>query len=213
MLHGDGKMEYLVLNPETSTSGTYYWTASYSEGQESAEWYFPNSEGIDVYEDRMYFVSKEIYTMFILELDSNTYTSHSTSNGAFEGQPDQIERLCGADDDLLYFTEDGGDYAGVHARDLNGNFITILESYQYSDEVSGLSKFSKLLQLKRKFTSFNRLYFVSGFDPSGKHMYISYQDDGLLFDITRTDGLSFGAKVLNVKHHKKKRRLDPVRRS
>ena len=29
------------------------------------------------------------------------------------------------------------------------------------------------------------------FSPDGKHMYFAYQGDGILFDVTRTDGLTF----------------------
>lgn len=147
MLHGDGRIEYLVLEPETRSSGTYYWSSSRSDGRRSAARYFPNGEGIDVYEDRLYFIAKEVYTLFILELDGNTYTSYSTRDGLFQGEPDQLVRITGANDGLLYFTEDGGDYAGVHARDDNGNFFTILESYRYEDEVTGLSKSSKSILL------------------------------------------------------------------
>lgn len=121
--------------------------------------------------------------LFILDLDLMTYESHSTDNGLFNGQPDQIVRIfddnsADADDTLVYFTEDGGQLAGVHARNIQGQYITILESYKYTDETTGLS-----------------------FSPDAKHFYVAYQDNGMLFDITRTDGLPFHAKTLNVKYH------------
>jgi hypothetical protein len=32
-------------------------------------------------------------------------------------------------------------------------------------------------------------------------MYVAYQDNGVLFDVTREDGLAFDAKSLDVKYH------------
>jgi hypothetical protein len=178
MLHGEGEITFLVFYPESSDSGSFEWSTSESDGQKSAEKYFPNSEGIDVSGDELYFISKEIKTMYILKLDEGTYTRHSTRSGLFSGEPDQIVRLTESEEDLLYFTEDGGKYAGIHARNRRGQYLTILESYKYDDETTGLS-----------------------FSPDNMHMYIAYQDNGLLFDITRMDGLPFTAKVLNVKYH------------
>ena len=33
------------------------------------------------------------------------------------------------------------------------------------------------------------------FSPNGMHMYFAYQQDGYVFDVTRTDGLSFFAST------------------
>lgn len=130
----------------------------------------------------MYFISKQLRKLFILNLDDFTYTSQSTKSGLFGGQPDQVNRFFASSDnfdaDLMYFTEDGGTYAGIHARNHQGKYFTILESHKYADETTGLS-----------------------FSPNGKHMYVAYQDNGLLFDITRRDGLPFFARTLNVKFH------------
>jgi sugar lactone lactonase YvrE len=137
-------------------------------------------EGIDVLANQLFFVSKVRKRLYILNLDDLTYTSSTTQRGLFDGQPDQLQRFIGTDgDELLYFTEDGGSEAGIHCRNDLGQFVTILESPVYpGDETTGLA-----------------------FSPDGKHMYLSYQDAGLLFDITRTDGLPFQAITLNVKFH------------
>ena len=66
----------------------------------------------------------------------------------------------------------------VCSRDEFGRFFTILESPYLEDETTGLS-----------------------FSPDGKHMYIAYQENGILFDVTREDGRSFDAKSLDVKYH------------
>lgn len=141
-----------------------------------------NTEGIDVIDDHLYFVSKAFRTIFILDLEAGTYVNETTRNGLFNGQPDQIERVDEfrptSDRELVYFTEDGGRLAGVHARNAEGQFLTILESSEYSDETTGLS-----------------------FSPDGKHMYVAYQENGLLFDVTREDGLTFHGETLDIKFH------------
>ena len=179
LLHGEGETTFLRLIPQNDGSGRYEWIKNKRRAKTNAEAFYPNSEGIDVSGNQLFFVSKETKTLFILNLDNGSYTSHTTRQGVFDGQPDQVYRIIGADDDLLYFTEDGGTYAGIHGRDSLGRFYTILESYEYDDdETTGLA-----------------------FSPDGMHMYVAYQDHGLLFDITRQDGLPFFAKTLNIKYH------------
>ena len=72
--------------------------------------------------------------MYALNLRDGTYTNSSTVTGAFDGRPDQVVSILHStknvnngnlpefDDDLLYFTEEGGVDAGVHARDADGRF-------------------------------------------------------------------------------------------
>jgi hypothetical protein len=91
-----------------------------------------------------------------------------------------MQRIIVKDDNsLLYFTEDGKQISGIHARDRLGQFYTILEGPGfYGDETTGLA-----------------------FSPDGMHMYFAFQDAGQLYDITRADGLRFDAKTLNIKYH------------
>eukprot|EP00980_Cylindrotheca_fusiformis_P005677 scaffold1184_cov132-Cylindrotheca_fusiformis.AAC.98 len=179
MLHGSGKVEYLVLSPEGSgKKGTYEWTTNKERARNNAEKYYRNSEGIDVKGSDLYFVCKEKKHLFILDLNRKTYTRQSTKSGLFDGAPDQVERILEGKSEMLYFTEEGGKDAGVHARDHNGRFFTILESPVYNDETTGLS-----------------------FSPDGRFMYIAYQVNGLLFCIWRRDGASFHERQLDVKSH------------
>lgn len=69
-------------------------------------------------------------------------------------------------------------YSGVHARNIAGQYLTVVESHELSDETTGLA-----------------------FSPDAMHLYVAYQDDGLLFDVVRRDGFPFHAKTLNVKYH------------
>jgi secreted PhoX family phosphatase len=39
------------------------------------------------------------------------------------------------------------------------------------------------------------------FSPDKKHMYVSYQNEGVILDITREDGYPFGALRLDIKYH------------
>lgn len=140
------------------------------------------AEGIDVVGGQLYFVSKEFRTMFVLDLVKNTYSNQTTRDAPLlDGQPDQIERLFDPVDDKksdLYFTQDGGRYAGISAMNSAGQCFTVLESHEYSDETTGLA-----------------------FSPDGYHLYFAFQDEGLLFDVTRVDGLPFHEQTLDIKYH------------
>lgn len=108
-----------------------------------------------------------------------TYTSESTRSGLFDGAPDQVHRLMANGlDEFLFFTEEGGDDAGVHGRDANGVYFTLLESPEHSDETTGLA-----------------------FSPDFKHIYVAYQVDGIVYDITRQDGHEYSATSMNLKYH------------
>lgn len=76
----------------------------------------------------------------------------------------------------IYFSEDWGKAAGIHSRDRSGQFATILEGPQYSPETTGID-----------------------FSPDGQHLYFAFQESGVLFDVTRDDGLSFHGKTVNLK--------------
>jgi hypothetical protein len=105
-------------------------------GSINAARYFPGSEGIDVKGNELYFISKWHSFMYVLNLDNGTYRRVSTKDGLFDGQPDQI--TIGYNESF-YFTEDGGKYAGVHARTATGRYVTILEGKNLSDETTGLA--------------------------------------------------------------------------
>jgi len=134
ILYGTGTTDYLILKPDT---GTFFFTADKNAAKENALQYFRGSEGIDVRDGILYFVSKKEKILFILNLHDNTYTNHSTVRGAFDAQPDQVARVIESSD-LLFFTEDGRQRPGIHARDKKGAFFTILEGLDgYGDESTG----------------------------------------------------------------------------
>ena len=183
VLHIPGRIDYLEIFP---SKNTFRWTEDKNVGKENAENYFPNTEGIDAHDGFLYFVSKKRKEMFILDLDSNTYTVTSTKSGAFNGQPDQIVRLLPHDANendhgLLYFLEDGGSHpAGVFARDKNADkAYTIIEGGpNRSDETTGLA-----------------------FCDGGKRMMVAFQDEGVVYEIVRDDGFPFYGKTVNIKYH------------
>ncbi|EEC49612.1 predicted protein [Phaeodactylum tricornutum CCAP 1055/1] len=179
ILYGPGETEFLTLTPDSSgTAGQYGWTKNHETGKANAALHFQNAEGMDVYENELYFISKRFKSLFMLDLDTGTYTNQTTRHGLFDGGPDQLQRIVGDENELLYFTEDGGRDAGIHARNVKGQYFTILESPVYIDETSGLD-----------------------FSPDATRMYVAYQKSGLLFEIRREDGLPFHGKTLNVKYH------------
>ena len=160
-------------------SGTFYWTSSKNTAQTNAGNYYPYSEGIDIRNGVLYFTCKDPRRLFILDLDSRTFQRTSTVSGAFNNEPDQVARLVGGSD-ILYFCEDGGTYCGVHGRDVNSRFYTILESdgSQFTGESSGLA-----------------------FSLDNLRMYVSFQEAGRIFEITRDDGYPFGGQRLDIKYH------------
>mmetsp|Transcript_9601 Transcript_9601/g.23922 ORF Transcript_9601/g.23922 Transcript_9601/m.23922 type:complete len:195 (-) Transcript_9601:1307-1891(-) len=179
MLHEEGIVDYLFVTVnDEDTGGTFEWTDDFEAAKNNARSFFPQSEGIDIKDGKMYIVCKKIKMLFIFDLDRMTFDKMSTVTGLFDGGPDQLQRILGGAGGMLFFTEEGGKDAGIHARDEFGRFFTILESPTLTDETTGLS-----------------------FSSDRKHMYVAYQHNGLLFDVTREDGLAFDAKTLDVKYH------------
>eukprot|EP00980_Cylindrotheca_fusiformis_P030550 scaffold25013_cov122-Cylindrotheca_fusiformis.AAC.2 len=184
MLHGPGTLEFLLLNPTSNSSvsgdvgrGTYSWTTDKEAARDNALMYYRNTEGMDAWKGELFFVSKVQKELFVLDLDSNKYESFSTKFGMFDGQPDQMKRLVGGDD-LVYYCEEGGRDNGIHARDSNGWFFTIAESPVWIGETSGIA-----------------------FSPDGKHLYFSFQVQGIVYDVWRKDGLPFYGKTLDINYH------------
>lgn len=181
MLHRNGTLEYLVLyeSDTNNNTGTYEWVSSIQQAQSNASLTYAGSEGTDRRDNFLFIITKTEKFLYVLDLDSNTYVRTSTLSGLFDGEPDQIKHLMNGDDEIVYFTEDGGQHGGVHGRNAEGQFFTIMEGGPgLSPETTGLSC-----------------------DPSGTHMYVAFQEEGILFDITRSDGYPFQGITLDVRYH------------
>jgi hypothetical protein len=175
-------IDYLLLNVDQSgTSGTFTWTTNLDAARHNAKSLYPNCEGIDAFKDQLFFVSKVRKEIFTLSLKLGTWFLTSTVSGLFDGQPDQLQRLLGDSRDLFYFTEEGRVDAGIHTRDKDSRFYTIMESPVYPGETTGLS-----------------------LSPDVKFMYVAYQNVGLLFTFFRKDGQSFEAEHLDVKYRQQR---------
>ncbi|CAB9507191.1 osmC-like protein [Seminavis robusta] len=215
ILLGPGTVDYLVLLPNQNdhTQGIYTWIENKRQAKQNAAYYYPNAEGLSVHENSLFVVCKKYNHLYELDLDRLTYTRKSTSSGLFDGTPDQLRKIIGppageaANTDgseeepevLLYFTEDGGEKAGIHARNAKGEVFTVLEG-MYTPETTGLS-----------------------FSPDGTRMYFAYQEDGMMFEVQRIDGHPFYGKTLNLKNHQfegstespteRRKRRDKIRRA
>lgn len=88
-----GRLQYLLL----LDAGMFQWTNSVGLANANAELKYPNSEGIDFHNGRVYFVSKTLKMLYVLDLDRMSYTQSSTVSGTFDAQPDQISFLVGDD--------------------------------------------------------------------------------------------------------------------
>lgn len=112
ILLGPGQVHFLLLFPnETGDQGHYSWTDDRATARENSRSFYQHSEGIDIAGRELRFVSKNWKSMFILHLDNGTYYNTSTVHGRMDGAPDQLQRISD-DDDLLFFTEEGGKYPG-----------------------------------------------------------------------------------------------------
>jgi hypothetical protein len=175
-----GSLDYLVISG--GPSGTFTWSKTENDGRNNAELWYPNSEGIDIVDGMLYTTSKKLKLLMILNMKTLTYTIESTVGGAFDQQPDQVARLVDDADSILYFCEDGGKNQispGVHGRNVDGRYFTILEgTFPNNDETTGLA-----------------------FSPSGHLMYVSYQKTGIIYELKRDDGLPFHGAMLDIKYH------------
>lgn len=179
MLHGEGLTDFLFLEPSDvdAQGGTFRWVTDENEARDNAKSYYKWSEGIEVDPPFLYLVTKQNFRLYKINLDDMTYSYASTKGGLFDGEPDQIKSVLKEDGTtMLYFSEDYGEVSGIHARDESGEFYTILEGPEYSPETAGIA-----------------------FSPDGKHMYFAFQDDGVLFDVSRDDGHSFHGQTVNLK--------------
>lgn len=176
-----GRMDYLVLDP---TRGTFTWSERREDGMKSAEKNFNNLEGIDSRDGVLMFVSKKQNDLFTLDLDKSTYRKESTNNHLFNGSPDQLARFMDQpESEMIFFTEEHGKKTGVgvHARDANGNYYTILlndAGKVRRQETTGLA-----------------------FSPDNRFMYFGFYKLGVIFAVSRKDGLPFHGTNLSLRHH------------
>ena len=172
-LHEGGTTTYLQF----LSGNRFQWTSSLSEGENSASTYYPNAEGIIYHNSTLYFVAKVTRTLFILDFNSMTYKSERTGStwvgqGSFNAQPDQIIENDMDTRKYIYFTQDGGNAPGVHVRDREGKYYTMVRGIpggRYSgDETVGIA-----------------------FSPDRRTFYFGFQDEGSLFAVTRDDSFVF----------------------
>ena len=172
-LHEGGQTTYL----EFLDGNRFQWTSNLADGKSSAANHYPNAEGIIYHNSTLYFVAKVSRRLFILDLEAMTYTSERTGSswvgqGSFNSQPDQIIESDLDTRKFIYFTEDGGNSPGVHVRDREGNYYTMVRGIpggRYKgDETVGIA-----------------------FSPDRRAFYFGFQDAGVLMEVTRDDGHKF----------------------
>jgi len=201
-----GTRDYLLLlidddddgTSSSSSSGSFVWTNDRSAAQDNAYQYYNHTEGIDSYQGYLYFTSKKLFRLVILDLKDQTYTYESTRSGSFNAQPDQVARILNGnniDDNIdnnihhseenkiLYFCEDGGrrqDGPGIFGRDGSGRYFTIVysDSFTMASETTGLA-----------------------YSPTGHDMYVSYQEVGKIYKFSRLDQRPFHGNMLDIKYH------------
>lgn len=171
-LHSNGDTTFLNILGD----GEFEWTDDEDDGRDSASEYFPNTEGVQFHDGKLYFMAKKIQRLIILDLDNMTYETEGTGKkfygeGSFGDQPDQ--NFFGPTQKLMYFTEDGGDSPGVYARSgSDGTYFTMFQAIKggmhSDDETIGIA-----------------------LSPDHKRFYAGIQDNGYIFEFTREDGQTF----------------------
>lgn len=144
-----GTHDYLKLNPheEGSNCGTVSWVDT---PEESSADMIRKSEGIDITDRVLRFVSKADRLFTEIDLVDQSYCQWSTLEG-FPQEPDNI-RFLG---DTLYYCTDGRTPNGIYGLDKNGYF-PILHEIDYQTELAGLS-----------------------FTPDEKMFYVAFQDSAI----------------------------------
>ena len=174
-----GDIDYLI----TKQDGSIEWTTDLNWAMTNSERFHTKSEGIDVHHGVLYFTAKEDKMLFTVNLRTLKYKSKSTRSRGFEEQPDQIMRIKGDESGDLYFCEDGGHHPGLHVMRESGQMYTILHAdkglfLDHNEETTGVAT-----------------------SPDARHLYVSFQHVGCIYDVTRDDGRSFTDDVLRIKYH------------
>jgi len=168
-LHSGGEHSFLNIRSDN----TFEWTDDLDVGRKSASKYFPNTEGIQVHEGKVYFMAKKIHRLLILDLETNTYETERTGKkfygeGSFGDQPDQ--NMFGPTRKYIYFTEDGGKNPGVYARyGTDETYFTMFQgNLDEEDETTGIA-----------------------LSPDNTRFYAAIQGIGYVYEFKREDGLPF----------------------
>jgi len=173
-----GDIDYLFVNQD----GTVEWTTDLNLAMANSERYHKNAEGINIHHGTLYFTAKEDKLLLIVDLRNLTYEVRSTFSKEFNEQPDQIYRIPGDESGDLYFCEDGGRHPGLHVMNSSGQMYTILHAekkeFPNDDETTGVAT-----------------------SPDARHLYVSFQHVGIIYDVTRDDGRPFTDPVLSVEYH------------
>lgn len=183
-----GSHDFLLFHSsdDTNTTGTFSFTTDFAKAQENALNYYKNAEGIECMEGICYMVTKRDKYLFTMNMEDSTFVRTSTQSGAFNNQPDQIRLLVGDENEIVYFCEDGGADCGVHGRDKDGNFFSIIDGTDYDTETTGLD-----------------------FTPDGMRMLMAFQGDpGCIWMFWREDGYPFTGAVLDIKYHSSEAETD-----
>lgn len=170
----DGMIDFLHIVNET----TYEWTSDKSNGIASARQHFPNCEGIQFHEGKLYFMSKTTGKMFILNVDNMTYEVQHIGKkfygqGSFGvGYSQGDQNFFGPSRKYMYFTEDGSSTDGVHARYTDGTYMTLFRAIK-----GGIHSWEETVGI--------------ALSPNNMNLYAGYQSRGHIFEFSRKDGKPF----------------------
>ena len=139
-------------------------------------------EGIDSYNGTLYFTAKVDRLLYVVNLLTMEYEFESTTKaGQVSFEPDQIVRIEG--NEALYFCEEGGDSPGIHVRHGPGRYTTLLHIDENFVDIRNETITEETVGL--------------AFSPDAIHLYVAFQEMGILYDVTRDDMRSFRHEFLD----------------
>lgn len=167
----DGETDYMELN---ASEQTFQWIKDVEVARANAQIYFPDATSLEVFDGHLSIVSKSLKKVITLDLVYETYSELSTAVGKFDGEPDQIARIHD-DDSTVYFAETDDTMCGIFAHDGQGMYTLVNTPKRDDAETTGIA-----------------------FSLDGKHLYFVLQKAGLLYDVSRRDGLAFNSRTAPV---------------
>jgi len=99
MLHGDGKLDYLVVFPDeenATKTGIFDWVdGEYPRGPSKCLVFtYPSAKkDIDRKDNILYMACKREMMLYVIDLDSNKYVRYSLEIALFDGEPDSVTRI------------------------------------------------------------------------------------------------------------------------
>ena len=220
---GAGVTDYLVLDPSDEDdegggdAGTFSWVAEAGGGRESSEAHFEDVSGMEVHGGIMYLAAREERRLLVLDLDAGTYSSESTEVGDLGADPTTVRHVLGAHFGrrrARLLRGPAGPSAGISSRSLHPGhahsyaetvpqdvpslYVAEAGDKKEANMVAGRTDDGRYVAVLvgRNWEDKGDVMGIA-FSPDLMHMYVAFDGEGEVFDVTREDGWSFADPTLS----------------